>query len=79
MIMKDITIKPALNGWKVQVGCQEILFTDRKKMVAEISRYINDPDDVEEEYISRAKNTINIGKHVAGRLTISSESLHLGS
>jgi hypothetical protein len=54
--MKDITISPALNGWKVKVGCQEVLFTNRKTMLEEISRYINDPNNIEEEYLSRAKN-----------------------
>jgi hypothetical protein len=54
--MKDITISPALNGWKVKVGCQEVLFTNRKTMLEEISRYINDPAKVEKEYLSKSKN-----------------------
>lgn len=54
--MKEVTIRPKLNGWEVKVGCAEVVFTNRKKMFAEISKYINDPDKVEKFYRSQAKN-----------------------
>jgi len=52
--MKRITIDPATNGWKVRVGCGEVLFVDRKLMLAELERYLLSPQKVEKEYEEKA-------------------------
>ena len=51
----QITILTALNGFKVKVGCAEVLFTDRVKMLAELVRYLNSPEAVEKEYLENAE------------------------
>lgn len=65
--MKKITIKPKLNGWTVEVGCQEVVFQDRKDMLAEIDRYIRNPEEVAKEY---AENAVN--EDTSKRLTANS-------
>lgn len=54
--MRTITIRPALNGWIVDVGCQVIVFTDKEVMLKELSDYIDDPQGVEKRYIANAVN-----------------------
>ena len=54
--MKRVTINPVLNGWKVKVGCSEVVFTDKLKMLQELGRYIEKPDDVEKEYVNNSVN-----------------------
>ncbi len=54
--MRDIKIKPALNGYICIVGCQTLVFTDREFMLKEIGKYLVDPIAVEKEYIGKAVN-----------------------
>ncbi len=51
----QITILTALNGFKVRVGCAEILFTSRHDLVTELGRYLADPNTVEKEYMEKAE------------------------
>lgn len=57
--MKEIKIIPVLNGWLCFVGCQTVAFIEKRIMLDEISRYIDNPDKVEKEYIAGAKNKIS--------------------
>ncbi len=50
----QIIILTALNGFKVKAGCAEILFTDPKKLLNELKRYLENPEKVEEEYMEKA-------------------------
>ncbi len=54
--MGMIKIAPVLNGWIVTVKCTEVVFTDKRLMMKEISRYIADPKSVEKEYLKNDKN-----------------------
>lgn len=51
--MRDITIRYAMNGYKVQVGCSELVFQDRTVMLMELARYLENPQGVEEEYLKK--------------------------
>jgi hypothetical protein len=57
--MREVKISPVLNGWIVTVGCQQVVFQDREVMIGEVDRYIGDPDKVEKEYMTKAKNKVN--------------------
>ena len=58
---REITIKPVLNGYVVTVGCSEVVFTSRKKLVKELARYLKDPQAVEEEYTGCCRTEVSIG------------------
>jgi len=58
--MKEVTIKPAINGWIVRVGCLTAVAISKEAMLSEIGRYIGDPNGVEAEY---AKNALNQGTY----------------
>lgn len=47
---REITIRPVLNGYHCQVGCQQLVFETREKLVKELDRYLTKPSDVEDEY-----------------------------
>lgn len=38
-----VTIKTVLNGWIVKVGCAEVVYTLRSKMLDDLSDYLEDP------------------------------------
>lgn len=46
-MMRDIIIKPALNGFVVRVGCQRLVFKDLLSMLTQIEQYYKDPVPVE--------------------------------
>ncbi len=54
--MREINIRPALNGWVCQIGCQTIVFNDKTHMLNEIGRYIDDPKAIEAEYWRHSPN-----------------------
>lgn len=54
--MRNVTIRPALNGWVCEVGCQTVVFNDLETMLSTLREYILDPAGMEQEYIGRAKN-----------------------
>jgi len=58
--MRDVTIRPALNGWTVQVGCQQLVFNDKAEMVSALSHYIDEPEKTEKRFFdARKNNTLN--------------------
>jgi hypothetical protein len=56
--MRDIRIRPILNGWIVKAGCQELCFTDARTLGMELTRYVQYPQEVEKEYLAKAVNQI---------------------
>ncbi len=54
--MRDINITPVLNGYICRVGCQTVTFISRQTMLLELGRYLENPRQVEEEYL---KSSIN--------------------
>jgi len=53
---RQITITTALNGYICGLGCQQVVFDDRLKLVSELGRYLADPEKVEAEYQAKALN-----------------------
>lgn len=51
--MRDLKIKKVLNGFRVKIGCQEVVFTSKKKLMKELSRYIDNPSGVTKEYLEK--------------------------
>lgn len=56
--MKNIEIKPALNGYICQVGCQQVVYNSIEHLLAELGNYLRDPKGVEKSYIENAVNRI---------------------
>jgi transcription initiation factor TFIID subunit TAF12 len=54
--MRDVTIRAVLNGFVVKVGCQEVVFESRERLLSELDRYLTDPNTVEQEYREQAVN-----------------------
>lgn len=53
---REIKIRPVLNGFIVQVGCQTVVFDNISAMTSAIERYYKDPGAVEKEFVARALN-----------------------
>lgn len=54
--MYDIKIKGVTNGWIVEIGCKTFVSTDKKEMLKQIGRYIDEPEKVEKEFVANAVN-----------------------
>lgn len=48
-----VNIQKVLNGYIVAVGCQQVVFETREKMLSEVDRYLKNPSQVEKEYLER--------------------------
>ena len=59
--MRDVTIKPALNGYVVRLGCQRIVFTDRALMLRALDDYLENPNSVEQHYLEKSINSRQLG------------------
>ena len=53
---REITIKPVLNGFVVDVGCQRVVFTNTKQLGVAVEEYYNHPEEVEAKYRMNAVN-----------------------
>lgn len=58
MPIRSITIKPVLNGFVCQVGCQEIICTTPEHLGKEITRYYKNPITIEKEYLKKSVNKL---------------------
>lgn len=52
----EIVIKPALNGYVCQVGCQTVVFEGRAQLLNTLARYLENPGGVQEEFTRNAVN-----------------------
>ncbi len=61
MIPRPITIRPVLNGYVVQVGCQEVVFDSTDALISGLRHYLSDPEAIEKDYRENAlhKDLIN--------------------
>lgn len=59
--MRDITIKPALNGFVVRLGCQRVVFNDRDTMFRALKDYLDEPGKIEEMYKYCSINSKQLG------------------
>ena len=78
MGMRQVTIRPVLNGWVVGVGCQEVVFNDRRQLIIELDQYLEHPDSEEKRWVTGAINPLQD----AGPITLSTDTnryINLGS
>ena len=59
--MRDVTIKSALNGYVVRLGCQRVVFTDRAQMLRALDDYLENPCEVERTYLEKSINSRQLG------------------
>ena len=50
---RAISIQKVLNGYTVVVGCRVVVFEKQEVMLKEIGRYLDNPAEVEKEYLSK--------------------------
>lgn len=53
---REITIRPVLNGFVCNVGCQVVVFTDTKSLGRAVEEYFDHPEETEKRYIEKAIN-----------------------
>lgn len=58
-MIRPISIGVVLNGYKVAVGCQELVFTSRQELLANLERYLIDPDGMEKHFLLSSINAIH--------------------
>ena len=54
--MQNVVIKAVLNGWEVQVGCQTLVFVDKKLLLNELKAYMENPKKKEASVRATAIN-----------------------
>lgn len=59
--MRDIIIRPALNGFVVRMGCQRIVFVDRDVMIRALNDYLDEPSKTEERYTLNSMHSKQFG------------------
>jgi len=69
--MRQLTIFTVLNGYVIQSDCQCVVFTDKTKMLSELSRYLDNPDEVSKEYLANPKNGYGKAKQMADVANVS--------
>lgn len=69
-MMKPVTIKPVLNGFVVEVGCQTVVFQSVDKLIDSLRKYQADPDTVEQMFMKNAVNREN-DRFVMGNIDFS--------
>lgn len=55
-MIRDITIRPILNGFIVTVGCQALAFTSVDELTIKLAGYLRDPEKAEKEFLKEAIN-----------------------
>lgn len=58
-MIRTVTIKPVLNGFVCEIGCQQVVFTNLNEMAEQIVKYFKNPNEVEKSYIANAINKMN--------------------
>lgn len=73
--MRDIYIRPILNGFIVKVGCHELVSRSIEEVTNEIIRYQKNPEAVEKEYIEKAVNKGALAVPTAGPTRVQGGSI----
>ena len=60
-MIRDISIKPVLNGFICKVGCQQVVFESVASLVQNLEAYLKDPSAVEKQFILGAVNKMTDG------------------
>lgn len=53
---RSILIRPVLNGFIVEVGCQKVVCTSVIDLANEVARYYGSPSETEEYYLTHPVN-----------------------
>lgn len=79
-MLRNVLIKPVLNGWIVEVGCQQVVFDNKERMLKSISSYLDDPKETERYWRTHAvnaKHTFRDAEAIAHYDPGTVESIHL--
>lgn len=49
-MIRDVLIRPVLNGYIVTVGCARVVFTSTQDLVSAVHEYLDDPEGVEDKW-----------------------------
>ncbi|MFZ2281867.1 MAG: hypothetical protein WAW39_28970 [Prosthecobacter sp.] len=64
-MLRNIQIRPVLNGFLLNVGCQELAYTDTNKLLGDLGDYLRNPEDTEKRIIEtdgfNRKHTLSAG------------------
>jgi len=52
-MLRNISISPVLNGFVVQVGCQQLAYTDTNKLLGDLGDYLRNPEETEKRLIEK--------------------------
>lgn len=55
-MIREFLVRPVLNGFIVSIGCQTLVFTNRKEMLSLMDSYLQYPDSVEKEMLENSSN-----------------------
>lgn len=47
---RELNIRPVLNGFIVNVGCQTLVFSEPGQLIAEFAAWVNKPAEIEAKY-----------------------------
>lgn len=53
-----VTIRKAMNGWDIQVGCKHLVFQKKEDLLKELGRYMDAPISVAKEYLDRENKEV---------------------
>ena len=59
--MYYVTIKVALNGYLVRVGCQRLVFSSKEELLTELNNYLSFPNETEQRLRERSINSAILG------------------
>jgi hypothetical protein len=51
--VRSLSIQKVINGYTVVVGCRIVVFEKQEVMLKEIGRYLDNPAEVEKEYLAK--------------------------
>lgn len=55
-MLRNVLIKPVLNGWIIEVGCQKVVFGNMDSMLSTLKEYLENPEGTERWFRERAVN-----------------------
>ena len=58
-MIKSFTVHPVLNGFLVGIGCQQVVFDSRVKLLVAIGEYLERPVETEEKFLKEAVNPMS--------------------
>jgi hypothetical protein len=53
-MIRTLEIRPVLNGFIVNIGCQVVVFASREALLKDLAEYLEEPEVVEMRYMNTA-------------------------